>query len=219
MEVQSQSRTPVAPEQAKTMKKQLSDKERLEKGQVLSRVILEIAGAPKEHVDKSIKLIVDYVAASEKFTVVAEETFEAEKKDENEGLFSAFSELELWFSDVNSLLGFAFDYMPASIEILQPDALRMQTYQVSSILNELLNRLHKIDLQLKVTNAENQLINKNAALIVRNFLVSLLKEKSMSLDEMTTRVGIPKEHLEVFVKPLQERGILTTEAGVYRLAR
>ncbi|MBI5398475.1 Rrf2 family transcriptional regulator [Candidatus Woesearchaeota archaeon] len=219
METQSQSHTQAIPEQAKATKKQLSDKERLEKGHVLARAIIEVAGAPKDHVDGSIKLVVDHITANDKLAVVAEETFEAEKKDEQEGLFSAFSELELWFSDVNSLMGFAFDYMPSSIEILQPDALRMQTYQVSSLLNELLSRLHQIDLQLKITNAENQLINKNAALIVRNFLVSLLKEKSMSIEEMAKRVGIQKEHLEEFVKPLQERGVLTMDSGVYRLAQ
>lgn len=217
MEAQTKRQTQGLKDSLKAVKDSLSDKERVEKGEVLARIILEVAGAPKEHVDKSIKLVVDHITASDKVTVVAEETFEAEKKDEKEGLFSAFSELELWFSDVNALLGFAFDYMPASIEILQPDTLRMQTYQVSSVLNELLGRLHQIDLQLKVTNAQNQLIDKNASTIVRNFLVALLKEKGMSLEEMTQRVGIPQEHLEAFVKPLQERGVLAFEGGMFYL--
>jgi hypothetical protein len=199
--------------------KKLSDKDRLEKGQILARVVLEIAGAPKEHVDNSIKLVVDHISGAKGLYVVSEETYEAEKKDDKDSLFSAFSEIELWFSDVNALLGFGFDYMPSSIEIIQPDNIKMQTYQVSGLLNELLARLHDVDMQLKVKNAENQLINKNAELIIRNFIVTLLNGKGMRIEELEKLVGIPKDNLAFFVKVLEDRKVIRSDSGVYSLVR
>jgi hypothetical protein len=54
------------PKQKKAPKKQesVSDAERIAKGQILARIIIEVLGAPKEHVEEAIKLVVDKIRDS-----------------------------------------------------------------------------------------------------------------------------------------------------------
>ena len=65
-----------------------SDKERVAKGEVLVRSILEILGAPKEHVEKTITVLVDKLKEKAIVDVVSEEIFEASETEDGK-LFTA----------------------------------------------------------------------------------------------------------------------------------
>ncbi|MEM3127156.1 MAG: hypothetical protein QW331_03765, partial [Candidatus Woesearchaeota archaeon] len=114
-------------------------KEKLEKGYIHARVIIELMGKPKEHVEKTIKDYIKHISEDQNFEVLNQEIAPLEPKEE---YFVTFAELEILCKDVPSLVGFCFDYMPSSIEIIEPEKINYDRHQLSSIINDLQARLH-----------------------------------------------------------------------------
>ena len=78
-----------------------------------ARLIIEIAGSPKEHIEEVMKKMVDSVMHEKK--VIKYNIFEAQEKN---NMFFTFTEIDVDFSGIEELLGFCMDYMPSSVEIL-----------------------------------------------------------------------------------------------------
>jgi len=122
---------------------------------MIVRTVIEILGAPREHVDKTLKMVVD--KANSAFKIRDKKIYDAA---EYKKLWSAFTELEIEFKDVNALIGFCFDYMPSSIEVLEPNEFNYKNMEFNGFVNDLLARLHKYDMILKNLKAENILLKK-----------------------------------------------------------
>lgn len=121
---------------------------------ILARAVIEIAGFPKEHIEEVMKKVIDKV--KENFEVVKSEIFESvELKDKMAGFWSVFSEMELKFEDINAITIFCFEYMPSSIEILEPEELKFDSLSFAGFMNDLLARLHEYDMVVKNLQAEN----------------------------------------------------------------
>ena len=126
---------------------------------ILARVVIEVAGFPKEHIEQVMEKIVGKI--KEGFEVVKSEIFESvELKDKLSGFWSIFTEIELKFEDINVITVFCFEYMPSSIEILDPEELKFQSTEIAGFLNDLLARLHKYDMVVKNLQAENMVMKK-----------------------------------------------------------
>lgn len=124
-----------------------------------ARAIIEILGSPKEHVDSTMQMINDQVKHYKDFKILKEKTFAAEKMGDKP-LFNTFTEFELETNDVQTLIGFCFDFMPSSLEIIKPEDLLFKHHDVSDFLNDLLARLHQYDMVLKSIHAENILLKE-----------------------------------------------------------
>ena len=83
-----------------------------------------------------------------------------ELKDKMAGFWSVFSEIELKFDDINEITVFCFEYMPSSIEILEPEELKFESTNFAGFLNDLLARLHEYDMVVKNLQAENMIMKK-----------------------------------------------------------
>lgn len=117
------------------------------------RIINEVLGSPKEHVENTLKLLLDNMRQNKNLKLINEIIFEATKL-EDKPLYSSFAELEIEFKVLEDLVGFCFDYMPSSIEILEPEELKLEAISVSDLFNELMARLHQNDMMLKNAIAE-----------------------------------------------------------------
>ncbi|MEK6835590.1 MAG: hypothetical protein AABX55_01050 [Nanoarchaeota archaeon] len=126
---------------------------------VLVRIIVEIVGFPKDHVEEVTKKIVDKIKEDKE--VKKFEIFETvELKDKMDGFYSAFTELEINFNNLNELISFCLDYMPSSIEILEPEEINFKTAELANLLNDLLGKLHDYDMTIKKLQASNFLMKK-----------------------------------------------------------
>ena len=118
-------------------------KEKIAEGHILVRSIIEIVGKPKDHIESALK---DYLKKLNEQYVVTNEHFENAVPKEN--FFSTFAEIEILMKDTNDILSFAFDYMPASIEILEPENLVIKNNNMTGFINDLLARLHALNTAL-----------------------------------------------------------------------
>lgn len=131
--------------------------------QIKAKVIIEVVGAPKEHVETTLKNIVNKVKDEKDLNLLRSEFFEAketEVKDMPQKVWSAFFELDITVPNINRLISFCFDYMPSSIDILDPSKLDLNAGEISDMLNDLLAGLHKYDLILKNIHAQNILLKR-----------------------------------------------------------
>ncbi len=193
----------------------LSDKDRLEKGNILARVIIEVLGAPKEYVEESIQLVIDRINEVDRAEVVSESTYEAEAKGK---LFSTFSELEIWFKDLDTLTKFLFEFTPSSVEIMQPSKLSLGANFVSGLMNDFLLKMHDLGLKLKDSAAKEQVAGKNTDVLVRNFLHFVLKEPR-SLEEIAKLTGIPLKNAEALLTNFEKAGIVEKSGDSYVIAK
>lgn len=115
---------------------------------IKANVIIEIAGAPREHIEGTLKKINDMIQANKNYILLSSERSEIHEqefpgKDEKKiKIFSAFTELEIEFKDFYALTGFCFEYMPSSLEILDPLNLKITAKELNESLNDLLAKLH-----------------------------------------------------------------------------
>ena len=135
------------------------------KGQkVIARIIIEVLGSPKEHVESTLKQVIDKLKEEPNIRLIRQTTYEAEQQDKTK-LWSAFSEIELQADNVKKLMELCFDYMPSTIEIIEPAGMEIDTSEIADLLNDLMARLHRYDMVLKNIHAENLTMKHDLELI------------------------------------------------------
>ncbi|MDP7181730.1 MAG: hypothetical protein QF486_04340 [Candidatus Woesearchaeota archaeon] len=184
----------------------------MEKVPVTARVVLEIVGAPKEHVEKSLK---EYVADIKKSNEILTEVFHP--AEEKERLWTSFFELEIKFKSAMHLLDFCFESMPSSVEIMEPNEIGFKTNDLTDFLNDLQSRIHYADMQVKSLKAEKTLLDQNAVMIFQNFIMRLLEQEPKTAEKLAEGVGVKKEELLPFIERLEKSGKVKKQNDIYSL--
>ena len=190
--------------------------EKEEKQKVRSNIILEILGKPKEHVDNALKMYIEKIKDDDNAAIILNEKIHnsVEQKD---GFFSAFAELEIISEDLQALIGFCFDYMPSSVEIVAPEEMIMKQVEITNTINDLQAKLHNLDMAIKTTRSENDFLRRNMNSLVRNLVVVSLKHKPMKLDALSKLTGINDEELKKFMDALIKLEKIKEENDIYSL--
>jgi len=183
-----------------------------EEHKILSRVIIEVAGKPKEYIEKTIRLVINQIKEKDEFKVEREKVFEAKEK---ENIWSTYTELELSTKDIPTLIGFCFDYMPSSVEVISPKSLSFDTNSMGNVLNDLATRLHQIDMVTKNIRAEKAVIEKNGTMLLKNAVLISVKKKEKALKEISSLIGIKEEQLKPFVDNLVKEGKIIENNNKY----
>ena len=120
-----------------------------------AKIIIEVAGSPKEHIEEVIKEIVEKIKNEKK--ILRYKIFEAQEKEK---MFFTFTEMEIDFNNYEDLAGFCLDYFPSSIELLD-EKIDIKREELENTLNDLLAKLHQYDMNLKNLKAEIFMLKKN----------------------------------------------------------
>ncbi|PIN71973.1 hypothetical protein COV21_03640 [Candidatus Woesearchaeota archaeon CG10_big_fil_rev_8_21_14_0_10_45_5] len=124
-------------------------------------------------------------------------------------------ELDIRFRSIEGLFGFCIDFMPSSVDILEPEKIDYDSAELTRNVNDLMAKLHKIDSALKQVNVENELLQHNAMLLLRNNVIITLGEKKMNLKELSSRTGVPEEQLKNFLELWIKEGMLKSQDELY----
>ena len=189
----------------------------MDKKPILARVVIEILGAPKAHVEESLKLLVERIREMKGVKIMDEKMFEPQKKEEKDTFFVAFTELEIWFDGWEPMLEVCFDYIPSSVEIIEPEEMRFLPSDLSGFVNDVLARLHGVDMALKEANAERIVVRENFTNLMRNLIMLSLRSGSKPLSELSAEVGIIESQLKPFLDRFLSDNILSLEGDLYSL--
>jgi len=147
--------------EAKSMEEQ-------EKPWIKTRMIVEIAGFPKEHIDDALNRTSENFAKESKQVKVTDKKIrEAQHVEIGEikdtKIFSGFVEFRAEVETFSTLVGLVFDWMPSSVEIIEPEKIAENTRELNNVLNDLAGKLHQYDAAVKKLKARTIILTKELA--------------------------------------------------------
>lgn len=126
---------------------------------IKARSIIEIMGAPREHVDQAMGIVLSKLKESESIKLLHEKVFEA-KPLEGKPFFSTFCEVDIEVKDISDLFGFCFDFMPSSVEVFEPVQMELKAGDINSMCNEMVAKMHQYDMAMRNIYAENIVLKR-----------------------------------------------------------
>ena len=139
--------------------KESAIREKIGVGWIRLKAIFEVAGFPAEHVETSINTVADRIA-KEKGIMILEQAVHKPRKISDQ-IYSSFIEIEFLAESLAQLVGMLYDYMPSSVEIIEPeDPISDDPQAVTMILNDLLAKLHNYNQLIHALKAENTILNR-----------------------------------------------------------
>ncbi|MBI4149450.1 hypothetical protein HY491_03300 [Candidatus Woesearchaeota archaeon] len=182
---------------------------------VLARVIIEVLGAPEQYVNETLRMVVENIKSDSAYELLKHSFFEAAPQENK--MFNAFVETEILFKDAEQLVSFCFDYTPSSVEIIEPEELRYAARNLSNLMNDILLRLHTMNVHLKNQNATQLIINTNTENLLHNIIRLSLKHGTKDSAAISRDVGIPQHQLVHVLDDFVQNKKIIKEQDAYRL--
>ncbi len=128
-----------------------------------AKMLIEVAGFPQEHVDSTIKLIAEKFAADRKDVRNVSKKINAANKVDSKELaefYSGFLEIDAEYADVIPLLHLTLEFMPAHVEILEPQNFQMESTDLTELFTDLSGRIHQYESIVRGLKAEQEIIER-----------------------------------------------------------
>ncbi len=120
-------------------------------------LIIELMGRPAEYAKESLERHAGKLKKERGVEVFSISVSEPKKIEEAESeIYTCFAEVELEAENFAKLFDLVFDFMPSSIEILEPENLRLNINEATNFINALAGRLHRYDEIAKIAQIKNQ---------------------------------------------------------------
>jgi len=121
-------------------------------------MIVEIAGRPSEHVKEQLSkhiMVLDNLKDIDVHTIKISEPMELESSEDIKGTaYTCFAEADFEVETLGRLTELIFDFMPSSIEVIEPGNIKMNQADATSLMNNISGRLHRYDEFAKVAGAK-----------------------------------------------------------------
>lgn len=185
-----------------------------EKGYILAHVIFEIAGKPKEHVEKAMKMTIERIDENQNIIFVEKEFGEPEQNDE--GIWSAFIDTEILFKGIGDINHVVTNYLPSTINILEPELIEIRQEIATEFFSDLMSHLHQVNTErVQYIQKSNQL-QKNAHAILRNAILLRLDNGPLKPKEIGKPLGINSENIIPSLQAMIKEGKLVKENDTYK---
>ena len=188
-------------------------KDLIAKGHILCRVIFEMAGSPKEHVEETLKRYIASIKEDPAYIFLKDYTAPCEERD---GVWSTFTESDILVANFEKLNLMCFNLGPASIEITAPEHFDHTAKNMTDWYNDLTSKLHEVSAVVKSLTSENDLLKVNLNRSIRNCVILALPEPKTA-EELVLKVGIDKEHLQPFLDAMVREKFVVLEDNKYIL--
>ncbi len=118
-------------------------------------MIVEMAGRPAEHLTTAIEKHIGVLNGVKDITVhsikVSEpREIDTKEVDSGEKMWTVFAEADFECDSFGRLSETMFDFMPSSIEVIEPSKLTLDMTETTDLLNNISGRMHRYDEIAKV---------------------------------------------------------------------
>jgi len=184
---------------------------------IVFRAVIEVAGKPKEHVEESLKTYVENLKKDDRYKVIKEVFADVRKHEEEIELWACFAEVEVETHELFNLTHFGFEFMPAMIEVIEPEELKFNQVEFSEYLSDLQSKLHEVDMIAKQVKMENDSIKLNMTWLLGNYIQVLLHQGNKSSKQLSSITGVHQDLLEDFLDKMIDDGKIDLKEGIYFL--
>jgi len=175
----------------------------------------ELAGKPRAHVEGTLNAYILNIKNDGRILSLNEEY--AEPIEHEDGIFSAFVEMEALVQDLETLTWLAINFMPASIEVQEPERVPLEARIVTNWYNDILSKLHELSTILREERAVNTHLTEAMNALIKNAILAGVRGGPKTAAQIQGITGIVEEQLAPFLKHLVEKGRLKEKDGAYAL--
>lgn len=143
------------------------------KNAIKAILVYEIIGRPADYIENVMNVFLDKIKEKNGVELIKKEVFPVREIEKVKNLYSIVAETEFYFKDIEILLGFMIDTMPASIEIIEPTEIKFDLPKINAFISDYLAILHKYDDVFKKLKLEREILIRKI-----NELEKKIKEKS-----------------------------------------
>ncbi|MFH1317198.1 MAG: hypothetical protein ABII01_06765 [Candidatus Woesearchaeota archaeon] len=191
-------------------------KEKLEQGWINSRVIIEILGKPEGHVKDAMEKVVERIKNEDEIIITNTDFSDLEPQ---ESMFSAFVEVEMLTKNIEKLVWFCFDFLPSSVEIIEPQEFRYNAKEFSNFLNDLQARLHVVSNEVRIAQQSNKNLTINVQNLLRNLINLSLKNNSLEMKELVADTGVKEHELSPFLDILIGQNLIKKQGDKFSFVK
>ncbi|MFH1589999.1 MAG: hypothetical protein ABIB43_05515 [archaeon] len=183
-----------------------------EEGYIRAIVVFEVVGNPKEYVETALKKHIEKLKLDPNIHIIKEDI---ESPEQQEQFWSTFAEIELLIKNLEKFTWMCMNFMPASIEILEPDSLTFKGRELTNWLNDLLAKMHEIALVSQQVGQQSKAMLKNINAIVRNAILICVDAKITNVNEISKKIGVAKKDLEAVFDAMIKEGTIKKKGKGY----
>lgn len=157
-------------------------------GKIQARFILEILGRPKEHVETALSSLIEKIS-TEKGVLILEKTLhDAIPVKDSKDLFTSFAELTIEVDNLMVYFGIMFAYMPSNTEIIYPESMTLNNFDLNELSHRLIQRLHDYDAIAKRMIMEKNILEAK----LKEVAPHLFKQDSQKPSEINDKKQVKK---------------------------
>ena len=153
-------------------------------------MIVEMAGRPAEHLSESLEKHISILNDIKDITVHSirvSKPREIKREDsadvsEEDIMFTAFAEADFECDNFGRLSETMFDFMPSSVEVIEPPKISMDTYEATNLLNNISGRMHRYDEVAKIAGAKIGEMNRQL-----DTAYKVIEERDAKIVELTKK--------------------------------
>jgi hypothetical protein len=123
-------------------------------------LILEVLGKPPEHLTETLHKLADSIGKEENIELKEKKVKEPVEMEKRKGFYTSFAEIEIQAKTIMHLIMIIFKYMPAHVEILSPENIKINNNNLGELFNELTRRLHGYDEIARMVQIEKKILTK-----------------------------------------------------------
>ncbi|MFT7615269.1 MAG: hypothetical protein ACI8Y7_000075 [Candidatus Woesearchaeota archaeon] len=192
--------------------------EQIANGHVRFHAVLEIVGKPQDHVEQTKKTILASLENHQKFTLLKQDSHDVEQLEKSD-LFSTFTDVEVITPSMSHVYDFIFEYMPANMEIIDPERVTFTANQATNIINDLLAHVHNADMLAKESRQSNKILLGSLKTMIQNACILALLGGPRTAESAAKLVGVPENELEKYLQLLLKENKVTKEGDIYAVKK
>ncbi len=123
---------------------------------ITALMIIEVAGRPPEYLENSLKLHLDKLNHIKDVKLISSKIAEPRLIEAEKDLYTCFGEVEVETLGFSKLMDLIFDFMPSSVEIINPSEIEFNCQEATMFANDMAGRLHKYDEIAKIARMQIQ---------------------------------------------------------------
>ncbi|MEK6833650.1 MAG: hypothetical protein AABY32_06410 [Nanoarchaeota archaeon] len=136
------------------------NKKSMETKGIRATIILEIIGKPPEHLVETLEELAKKIDEEKGVSVGGKKINEPVLMKDSKEFYTTFAEIDIEVEDILYLAIVMFKYMPAHVEVVEPELIALTNNGWTDILSELTRRLHGYDEIARVMQIQNSQLQK-----------------------------------------------------------